>query len=551
MVQKRLMTIGVAVAARALVRWPVSVPPGGATGRTPAATIGTRRSQPSETKLNGRQRRSGSRQKWAFTTGGDVSATPAVRRSPSTCPTGPATCTRSTRRPAQQIWKASIAGSERRPVRQGARDADGDREQGDRRHAGQHPGAGRRTGRQGARLRQDHRAARCGAPQADSHPAAIITQSATVFDGRVYVGVASQEEALAALRAGLSCCTFRGSMLALDLEQPARSCGRPTWRRPATRGNAVWGSSPAIDTKRSQVYIATGNNYSVPAVGARLRRRSGGDPAAQAACLAGRRLLRLDHGARPDAPARSGGRPGPFPTMRGPSTASRSSATAISAPTRQGPTTTSVRRPRCSPSRPAGRQAVDLVGAGRRAASTGRSTPTRVRCVWVTQAGRAAPAGGLQWGSAVDGNRVYTANANSNLVPWTLPGGAVTTKWRVERTRRRDRRRCCGRRRPDRHGGGASGPVDDGERRHVRLLARPRRATCTRSTGRPGRCCGSFASGGSCLSGAAISNGTRLLGLGLQQLRLRHTEQQGVRLRSSGAEIAARWSLSAELLCAR
>ena len=29
-------------------------------------------------------------------------------------------------------------------------------------------------------------------------------------------------------------------------------------------GNAVWGSSPAIDTKRNQVYIATGNNYSVP-----------------------------------------------------------------------------------------------------------------------------------------------------------------------------------------------------------------------------------------------------------------------------------------------
>ena len=30
-------------------------------------------------------------------------------------------------------------------------------------------------------------------------------------------------------------------------------------------------------------------------------------------------------------------------------------------------------------------------------------------------------------GSAVDGKRVYTANANSNAVPWTLPSGAVTT----------------------------------------------------------------------------------------------------------------------------
>ncbi len=29
-------------------------------------------------------------------------------------------------------------------------------------------------------------------------------------------------------------------------------------------GGAVWGSSPAIDAKRGQVYIGTGNNYSVP-----------------------------------------------------------------------------------------------------------------------------------------------------------------------------------------------------------------------------------------------------------------------------------------------
>ena len=50
-------------------------------------------------------------------------------------------------------------------------------------------------------------------------------------------------------------------------------------------GNAVWGSSPAIDTKRGQVYIATGNNYSVPPIGARLRRGAGGDPVGQAACL--------------------------------------------------------------------------------------------------------------------------------------------------------------------------------------------------------------------------------------------------------------------------
>ena len=54
--------------------------------------------------------------------------------------------------------------------------------------------------------------------QLDDHPAAIITQSATVFAGVVYVGVSSLEEAYAAFIPGYPCCTFRGSMAALDLK---------------------------------------------------------------------------------------------------------------------------------------------------------------------------------------------------------------------------------------------------------------------------------------------------------------------------------------------
>ncbi|HQQ69984.1 MAG TPA: hypothetical protein PLL92_06685, partial [Alicycliphilus sp.] len=37
--------------------------------------------------------------------------------------------------------------------------------------------------------------------------------------------------------------------------------------------------------------------------------------------------------------------------------------------------------------------------------------------------------GGLQWGSAVDGQRVYTANANGDLVPWPGPGGLTCGVW--------------------------------------------------------------------------------------------------------------------------
>ena len=64
--------------------------------------------------------------------------------------------------------------------------------------------------------------------QVDAHFAAIVTQPATVDprDPRVaYVGVASMEEALAAFIPGYPCCTFRGSVVALDTET-----GRILWK---------------------------------------------------------------------------------------------------------------------------------------------------------------------------------------------------------------------------------------------------------------------------------------------------------------------------------
>src|SRR4029453_13097353 len=50
-------------------------------------------------------------------------------------------------------------------------------------------------------------------------------------------------------------------------------------------GNSVWGSSPAIDQKRGQLYIATGNNYDAPPEVLACIDAAAGDPAAQQACL--------------------------------------------------------------------------------------------------------------------------------------------------------------------------------------------------------------------------------------------------------------------------
>ncbi|MBV1882223.1 MAG: PQQ-binding-like beta-propeller repeat protein [Pseudomonadales bacterium] len=107
--------------------------------------------------------------------------------------------------------------------------------------------------------------------KASNHPASIITQSPTIHNGIVYVGISSQEEGFA-IDANYPCCSFRGSMLALDIKT-----GEVMWETdtipPAPvdvtaeewfSGNAIWGSAPAIDLKRKSIYIATGNNYEVP-----------------------------------------------------------------------------------------------------------------------------------------------------------------------------------------------------------------------------------------------------------------------------------------------
>ena len=110
----------------------------------------------------------------------------------------------------------------------------------------------------------------------DDHPFARVTASPTFYNGRLYVGVASGEETAGAL-AEYECCTFRGSLVALDAANGSRVWKTYTMDEPQRRGNnrvgtQQWGpsgapiwSSPAIDAQKNAVYVTTGNNYSGPA----------------------------------------------------------------------------------------------------------------------------------------------------------------------------------------------------------------------------------------------------------------------------------------------
>jgi polyvinyl alcohol dehydrogenase (cytochrome) len=98
--------------------------------------------------------------------------------------------------------------------------------------------------------------------QVETHPAAIMTGSPLVYNNVVYVGVSSYEESFAQ-KSTYECCSFRGSVVAVNA-----TTGKKLWQTYTVpegySGGAVW-QPPAIDTSLKLLYIGTGNNYSVPA----------------------------------------------------------------------------------------------------------------------------------------------------------------------------------------------------------------------------------------------------------------------------------------------
>jgi polyvinyl alcohol dehydrogenase (cytochrome) len=85
----------------------------------------------------------------------------------------------------------------------------------------------------------------------------------------VYVPVSSFEEVLAA-SPQYACCTFRGSVVALDaasgdlLWKTYTIADNPVAGQRGPSGAAIW-SSPTFDETKSVLYVATGDNYSPPA----------------------------------------------------------------------------------------------------------------------------------------------------------------------------------------------------------------------------------------------------------------------------------------------
>jgi len=112
----------------------------------------------------------------------------------------------------------------------------------------------------------------------DEHLYAEITGTPALESGRLYVPVSGGAEQVGAGNPAYECCTFRGSLVAVDaasgkqvwksytIPEPAKQTGRtaagtPQW---GPSGVALW-SSPTVDLQRKVIYASTGVNYSDPA----------------------------------------------------------------------------------------------------------------------------------------------------------------------------------------------------------------------------------------------------------------------------------------------
>ena len=258
----------------------------------------------------------------------------------------------------------------------------------------------------------------------DVDPYAAITASPVISGNLLYTGLASLQENAASYVPGFVCCSARGSVVAVHLGGPQR--GQVAWQThtvpPGYSGGAVWGSNFAVDPVRHRLYVGTGNNYSHPT-----------DPAYLACVAAGgvpgscqSRANHVDSVLALDTRTGAIRWAQKFVTWTQPGVTDGSDDWNVSCfvepftncPSSPGPDYDFASAPNLVTWHDAKGRARTLLGAGQKSGVYYALDPDSGRVLWQTFVGPGSTLGGMEWGSASDGQRIYVAVANFFGVPY-------------------------------------------------------------------------------------------------------------------------------------
>lgn len=348
-------------------------------------------------------------------------------------------------------------------------------------------------------------------------PFALITASPAVYGGLVYTGVASLEEAVAA-NPNYPCCQARGSVVAVDAVT-----GKIVWKTytvPAGyTGGGAWGSNFAVDPSRGSIFVGTGNNYSQSTDASYLACISGGgtpascdspddhvdsilalDMTTGAIKWATKAVTWNQSGVANGSDDWNvaclvgfGPGQGNCPSDAGPDYDFASAPNLITYQSKTGAKT--------------------ILGAGQKSGIYYALDPDTGSILWRTQVGPGSALGGMEWGSASDGKRIYVSIANLYGIPYAAGGagswaaldpatGAIL--WQVA----------------DPNGAIAIGPlaVADGVVFASSMAGSPTAPTMLGLNANNGQTLWSYAAGSSVNAGATIVNGVVYWGSGYAHL---------------------------------
>jgi polyvinyl alcohol dehydrogenase (cytochrome) len=374
--------------------------------------LGDTRNQPAETTITNSNVGSLA-VKWAFTTAGGVSATPTVVNSRVFFPDWAGNLYSVNAKTGQQLWLTQISNytgiandvSRVSPAVYNSELILGD----DLSESGPHDGArlfavDQNTGKL------------LWLTKIDSHPAAIVTGPPVVYNGVVYQGVSSDEEQYAT-DADYPCCTFRGSIVAVDA-----ATGKVLWKTytiPDNQGavnqysgGAIW-QPPVIDTTRDALYVATGNNYTVPAS---VESCQQSDPNATNCATANDHFdsalaMNLQTGAILWATRLFG-----YDAW---TVACLTTSNPNACPNPPGPDDDFAGA--------GGNLMAGVVGFGEKSGFYWALNTSDGSIVWGTQVGPHGNLGGVQWGTATDGQRIYVPITNNEHFNYLLANGQTIT----------------------------------------------------------------------------------------------------------------------------